>query len=240
MGATTLTLLLMLALLPSSAAASGHLNLSWTLPHQASAGQPIPFTWRGRHLGQTPKLVIQKPEGTAHTWRTILRLPTRSGSGQLPGLPLGKYRFRIADLAGPRVLAKQVTRVAVFGEVPFSTLFGTGGGGVLTTAAASFPYVSSISSDTPFTVAHNHCSFVHLAFVGNAWLSKGQTGLTTATVVQESREPVSGSAPLKEIGELDAELVPGQTWAIRASGDAEELAIDINGYAVCDSAEPFN
>ncbi|MBS1860416.1 MAG: hypothetical protein JSS68_01750 [Actinobacteria bacterium] len=240
MAAGTLALVFMLALLPSSASASGHLNLSWTLPHQASEGQAIPFTWRGRHLGQRPKLVIQKPEGTAHTWRTILRLPTRSGSGQLPGLPLGKYRLRIADLAGHYALAKQVAGVAVFGEVPFSTLFGMGGGGVLTTATASFPYVSSISGDTPFTVSHNHCSFVHLAFVGNAWLSQGQTGLITATVVQESREPVSASAPLKEIGELDAELVPGQTWAIKASGDAEELGIDINGYAVCDSTEPLN
>lgn len=36
---------------------------------------------------------------------------------------LGKYRFRIADLAGRRVLARQVGRVAVFGEVPFTTLF---------------------------------------------------------------------------------------------------------------------
>ncbi|MGH7484473.1 MAG: hypothetical protein ACREMY_02570 [bacterium] len=234
-----LTPLLVLALLPSSASANGHLSLSWTLPRAVNASAPIPFTWKGHHLGRRPKLVIQKPEGTAHTWRTILRLPTRSGSGQLPGLPLGKYRFRIADLAGHYVLTQQTAGIAVFGEVPFSTLFGTGGGGVLTTATASFPYVASISGDTPLTVAHNHCSFVHLAFVGNAWLSKGQTGLITATVVQESREPVSASAPIKEIGALDADLVPGQTWAIKASGDAEEPAIDINSYAVCDSTEPF-
>ncbi len=170
-----------------------------------------------------------------------MSLSSNSGSAELAGLPLGKYRFRLADLSGRRVLAQQVAGIAVFGEVPFSTLFGSTGG-VHATPKYSFPYVASweFGGSPAFKVEHNHCNFVHIAFVGSSWLSKGETGILTLTLVQESREPTTASAHTETIGGLDANLVPGQTWAVNMSGDAEEPIFYINGYAICDSVEPFS
>ncbi|MGH7193031.1 MAG: hypothetical protein ACREJM_05775 [Candidatus Saccharimonadales bacterium] len=256
-----LGLLGVLASAPAAIASHHHgqsPQVGWSLPRAASAGQAISFTWTGSNLGEGHKLVVQKPVGTAHTWRTILQLPTRSGSGQLSGLPLGKYRFRIADLvlvprprhgghhrAYFRVMAQEVAGVAVFGEVPFSTLFNSPEH-AHATSSYSFAYVASWqdwgTAPTAFTVEHNHCSFVHIAFLGVGWWLKGETEVptATATVVQESREPTSVTDAENTIGSLDAALVPGQSWALNLSAHSNEPAFYINGYAVCDSTEPFS
>jgi hypothetical protein len=226
-------------------------KVTLTVPAAVNENAPIPFSWTGKHLGRGHKLVIQRPVGTAHTWRSTWRLPSNSGSSQFAGLPLGTYRLRIADLIGRRVLARQVIIINVYGPVPFSTLFGDygEGPGVYTTPSASFPYVywfgagQPNSPSTGFSVKNNHCLSVHVAFVpaypGPA-AGNRSTITGTVAVVQESRDPVSASAPYDGLGSVDAELVPGQSWAITASytGDFEPR-IYLNGYAVCNSREPF-
>jgi hypothetical protein len=211
------------------------------LPRTANAGQPVAFSWSGRRLGRGHRLVIQKPEGTAHTWRTIIRLPSNRGSAQLSGLALGKYRFRIADLAGRRVLAQQVDGVAVFGEVPFTTLLREHDEHIVATPSTSFPYIERYwgTPQPAFSVGHTNCLSVHIAFVGQ--IAPGhhpEPGTATVTVIQETRDPVSASFPYEVIGGLDAELVLGQSWAVNI--DAGPGYIYVNGYAVCDNAEPFS
>jgi hypothetical protein len=233
-----------LALWVPSGIAKPHTSVSWTLPHAVSEGAPISFSWRGSHLGRKHRLVVQKPEGTAHTWRTIMKLSTNSGSGELPGMPLGKYRFRIADLSGPRVLAQEVAGIGVFGQVPLATLLGTSER-VYATPTNSFPYARSWGqvAEPAFTVEQNHCQSVHIAFVLGSGSYNIPGSVTTFTVVQESRDPVSASAVYNTIGSLDVELVPGQSWAVNIStkeAKAEEaghMTTYANGYAVCDSTE---
>jgi len=257
-----MAVVLALLLAPASALAARHQRppkpqLTWTLPTTASAGQPIGFTWTGSHLGKGHKLVVQKPEGTARTWRSIMRLNGNSGSAQLPGVELGHYRFRITDLAPVtrphrrsrrhwrphfQVMAEETLGIAVFGEVPFTTLFNSAEQ-AHATSSYSFAYVASYENGgSVFTVEHNHCSFVHIAFLGGGWWLKGetQTPTVTATLVQESREPTTVTAPENTIASLDAELVPGQSWALNLLAHSNEAAFYINGYAICDSAEPFS
>lgn len=231
--------------LPSNALARP--SISWQLPKAASEGQPVAFSWMGSHLGKKHRLVIQKPEGTAHTWRSILRLPTHSGSAELPPMPLGKYRLRIADLSGHRVLAQQVAGIGVFGQVPFSTLFqgSEHDQGVFAGPSYSFPYVGVWEDGgTPaFTVQRNHCVSVHIAFVTHLGSSYGTPGIGIVTLVQESRDPISGSSPFDAIGSLDASVIPGQSWAVNISAQQEKEGEDntyLNGYALCDSTEPFS
>lgn len=240
-GAIAVLVLLSALAPPSSALAARKPRLTWKLPHTASEGASVRFSWAGSHLGRNHKLVIQKPEGTAHTWRTILRLNGNSGSAELPSLALGKYRFRIADLSGRRVLAQQVAGIAMFGQVPFTRLFGENDAGVLATPTNSFPYVAHWQDDPQpaFKVEDNHCLSVHIAFVASEYHAHGTAAIT---LVQESRDPVSASAPFESIGSLDAELVLGQSWAVNILSklEAEEYYTYINGYAVCDSTEPFS
>jgi hypothetical protein len=241
----------LLTLCAPSALAARRPSLSWSLPHAVSEGAPIPFSWTGSHLGRKHRLVIQRPVGTARTWRTILRLPSNSGSAELPGMALGKYRLRLADLSRRRVLAQRVVGIGVFGQVPFSTLLKDSGRvGVYTTPNNSFPYVTwgepgnSEAPNTEFTVAHNHCLSAHIAFApgyqGLASYYNRATVVGTVTLVQESRSPVSATVPFDSIGALDAQLVFGQSWSINTSYEGEfEPLIFINGYAVCDSKESF-
>jgi hypothetical protein len=240
LGSLSLVAISLMLCAPSAFARRHHAprpRVSWTPAPAVNEGAPIPFSWRGSHLGRKHRLVVQRPVGTAHTWQTILRLSSNSGSGELPGFPLGTYRLRIADLVGRRVLAQQVAGIAVFGEVPFSTLFGSNNSGVHITPTTSFPYVNYYyGSSHLFTVEHNRCSHVHIAFVGHHGEYEDPKAPLTLTLVQESREPTTASAPPEAIGSLDAELVPGQSWGVNI---AATPGVYINGYAVCDSAESF-
>jgi len=227
----------------------------WKLPGRASEGQAIPFTWKVKgRIGGKYRLIAQRPVGTARVWRTMLRLRTRQGSAELPGQKLGKYRFRLALLEGRRVLAKQVVGIGVFGQVPFSTLFRGhyGHSGVYAAPSVSFPYIEETKPGqfdrpvTVFSVKDNRCTVVHIDFITGEeqWVLEVHEGYRPATgiitVVQQSRDPVSDSAPFNSPNAVDAELVPGQTWSVLAAYEnGEPPHIYLNGYAVCNSTEPF-
>ena len=226
--------------------------VSLTIPRAVSEGAAIPFSWTGRHLGRKHRLAIQRPVGTAHTWKTMMKLSSNSGSGELPGMALGKYRLRLADLSGGRVLATQVMGVGVFGQVPLSTLLAGKEleSGVYTTPSTSFPFAfrgfagPNATPDVAFTVEHNRCLSAHFGFVpgdaGQASYYKTNTVVGAVTLVQESRAPVRAAAAYNAIGSLDAELVFGQSWSLNMSYEGEfEPAMYINGYAICDSRESF-
>jgi hypothetical protein len=235
-------------------------QLSWKLPTAIGEGEPIPFSWSGRHLGEHHKLVVQRPVGTAHVWKAIMRLPSDQGTAELLGMALGRYRLRIADLAlvprpkslhhrRPhfRVLAKDAAGIGVFGQVPFSTLFNTDEHEhVYTAPQFSFPYVVGWNSldaeagggSTVFKVDRNACMSAHIAFVAASRETAKGTG--TLTLVQESRDAVSATVAFNTIGSLDAELTPGQSWAVTVDLSTSIGDAYLNGSAVCDSAEPFS
>jgi len=60
-------------------------------------------------------------------------------------------------------------------------------------------------------------------------------------VVQETRDPVSASAPFNGLGSLDAQLVPGHSWSVTLShaGGVSPLTFYMNGSASCDSTGPL-
>jgi hypothetical protein len=226
-------------LLAPTALATSAPRVSLKLPGAVDAGSPIPFSWSGRHLGPQHRLVVQRQVGTAHSWQTVMRLKANSGSDQLPGLPLGRYKLRIADFSIiRRVLAQQVARIGVFGLVPFSTLFNASENRVYTTPSTTFSYVAHYESfdDPAWTVSHNHCRSVHIAFVSG---SHYKPTTSTLTLVQETRDPVSVSTPTDAIATLDAELVPGQSWSVNPDTIGGESTFYINGYAVCESTAGF-
>lgn len=265
-------LLFLLVMSPQTEAASTALkrhrhrhnrsHVSLTLPSGMSEGQPIPFTWKAAGpVSGKYRLVVQRPVGTARTWRTMLRLRSRSGSAELPGQAIGEYRFRLALLWGHRVLAQQVAGVGIFGQVPFSVLFSDGlpgtefgkaENGVYATSSTSFPYIGGVwvgdhgRPNTVFSISRNHCTAVHIGFVlgetpGEGYSHPGSV-FGVVSLVQQSRDPVTAEVPLNGIGSVDAELVPGQTWSLLAEehdrdGVKAGPTVYFNGYAICDSTE---
>jgi hypothetical protein len=261
-GAAFLCALVMSLVLVSSASAKPRATVSWNLPPAVSEGVSIPFTWGVRHLGRHYRLVVQRPFGTAHVWKSIMRLPARSGSAELPGLRLGVRWFRIAAFRGKQLLAQEVSHVGVFGVVPFSVLLRNGNlttghleSGVYATASSSFPYIGGAYAgdhgrpNTIFSVNHNRCSGVHVDFVigespGEEYSYPGSV-YGVVSVVQQSRDPVASEAPLNGIGSVDAGLVPGQAWSLlveenNRDGRLGAPTVYFNGYAICDNREPFS
>jgi hypothetical protein len=252
----------------SSALAKPSPGVSWTPARGVTEGSVIPFSWSSRHLGKTDRLVVQRPVGTAHVWKTMLKLSKRKGSSDLPGQALGQYRYRLAALRGHRVLAEQVATIAVFGQVPLSVLFrhsnslpgATSPGasldsGVYATSATSFPYVgnAAIGEDPPtttiFSVQHNHCVAVHIDFVLGETPGEGYSYPASVygivSLVQQSRDPVASEVPLNGLGSVSAELIPGQTWSLLTTnadrnGIPAGPTVYFNGYATCDSTESLS
>lgn len=249
-----------LCVVPAALAAPGP-RVSWTLPSTANAGSAVAFSWTAKHLRPGNRLVIQRQEGTARSWQTVVRLPNGiSGSAQLPGLPLGTYRLRMADLGSrARALAQQQRGLNVFGQVPLIELF-TGLNEPLTerpvaTATHTFQYLLHYYAPVRGSVltepaANNNCRSIHFDFVPVAPTAsdartpaahKSQaTEQGVLTLVQQSADPVSASAPYEAFGSLDASLTPGQSWALNLSvtGGENVLFIDLNGYAICDRVGP--
>jgi hypothetical protein len=191
-------------------------------------------------------LLVQRPVGTAHVWKTVTRLTKNSGSGQLPGVPLGdKYRYRLAAIEGTRVLARDVQGFSIFGQVPFSTLLNEYQNKVLTLAQGTFPYTRYNYGDRSpiIEVNNNNCLSVHIDFVAFEYYNHAAPGTETFTLVQESRDPVSVSVPYNSIGALEAELSPGQSWGLNSSHASPHQGSPtmsyLNGYAICKSTETF-
>lgn len=231
-------------MVPANAAAKRKAAVSWSLTPTVNEGAPIPFSWSAARLGRNYRLVIQRPFGTVHVWKSIMRLQTTSGSATLPGSGLGTRRFRIAAFRGSKLLAKQVSSVSIFGTVQFTTLLQIDSPAVHTMTGNSFSYVREWSvggdySENLFGVSNNNCSSVHVAFAVGSWASESRV-IGTVTVVQESRDPVSSSVPFEGTGSVDAELTPGQTWGVNASTQGGVGEFFINGYATCYSTEPFH
>jgi hypothetical protein len=224
-------------------------RVSFTLPGVVNAAVPVSFSYTNSGVRGRSRVVLQRQEGTAHVWRIVEGLRRGGGSATLGGLPLGHYLTRVAVLdARGRVLAQQQRRLAVFGDVSFSTLFSGGGGGqagVYTTPTGTFPYVLSRYDGavdyTAFTVTQNPCRSVHLTFVeGTDSVDDPSQQHGTATVVQQSADPVSTTEPGNSPGAVDAALTPGQSWALNVSQAQNEptsflFTWYINGSANCDS-----
>jgi hypothetical protein len=231
------------AAVPADAAKRPKVTL--TLPPQADQGAPIPYTFTASRVRRHDKLVVQRQTGTAKVYRTVaVLLHARSGSGTLPPLSLGDYRYRIAVLGRHRghrrVLASRRTRVAVFGTVPLGRLI-NGDSGTYTTPTRTFPYVfradaNEVTGDTELTVSphSNHCRSIHFDFVPESYYDSDDP--VTITIVQQSLDPVSASARPDDFGALDAPLRPGESWSLQTSvfSDRDANEVDFNGWASCD------
>jgi hypothetical protein len=238
---------------PTPAMAAVKPSVTLALPARADAGAPIPYSFTAAKVRSRDKLVIQRQTGTAKVYRNVTVLVhAPSGSGSLPALALGNYRYRIAVLRKvhrkTKLVASRSAKVAVFGEIALSRLL-NGPDGTYTTPSRTFPYVervvaTRVTGDTVLTVdaGDNHCRSIHFDFVPERYSSSDPNDPITLTVVQQSADPISASARPDEFGALDVPLEPGESWSLQTSVTREEqsVEVDLNGSASCDRVAPFN
>jgi hypothetical protein len=216
-------------------------RVSVSLPGSTNAATSIPFSYSASGIGRGERVVLQRPEGTGHVWRTVLTLHSGTRSATLPGLAIGRYQLRIATLAHfGHLLAQQPRRVMVFGNVAFASLFGIAHTGVVTVPTGTFPYAlhlyDGLVDYTAFSVGTaNPCRSVSLQYVPyiDPVASQNQG---TGSIVQQSADPVTTTVPTDTVSMLNADLVPGQSWAFNVSQpDGGLIDWYINGTANCDS-----
>lgn len=224
--------------------------IALTIP-EASAGSPMRYSYSTARVPVKATLVIQRAVGTAHRFKTVARLAHgASGSGTLAALNLGQYSFRIAAIVDRRtrhrqttvVLAQQTVRARVFGTVTFAGFFNQNEL-TATLPESTFTYVfrgNSIETGPPVnlvTVAakNNVCRSVHVDWVPvNYWMN-APPQTSELLIVQESTGPVSRTANDKQMNEVDAGLIPGQSWGINyaVTSPRSEMNGYVNGTLSC-------
>ena len=229
---------------PPAAFARATPKVSWTVPSTATAGAAIPFKWSAQHVSRHTHILVQRQEGSARVWRTVLRLPHRSGgSAELRALPLGSYKVRIVA-SGPGGRHTSSTRhLLVFGRVPFSQLFAgrdDTGDGTMTLNTGTFNYSIQGVGSTLETVTRSTCRFVHVDYVAQ---NSAPSGTVSVSLGQQSIAPVSSTTNLNSIGSLDGAVVPGQSWALTYTTGGFDISwyglwFVANGYADCYSTSP--
>jgi hypothetical protein len=234
---------LLLLMLPPAALAHRY-HVAIRLPATATSGSPVPFTWSASAPGV---IVVQKPEGTAHVWRTILRLHGHGGASTLPPTAIGTYHMRIAAINGRQTFAESQVFLHVYGQVPFATLFHRNGVQTVTTPTNTFDYVAvpGLEDTPPLTVTNNNCTSLHIEWdthiIGYRPPQIPPELQATLSLVQEAREPQSVTARYETISTLDA-TIEGKSWSLEAKNSNTEWDLQgyVNGYGICDSTEELD
>jgi hypothetical protein len=187
----------------------------------------------------------------------MFKLPPRAaGSTAIPPLGLGTYKIRIAILtpSGTQV-ANQQQLLRVFGKVPLGKLLTANSvrfvndrveAGTVTLPTATFSYVLKAASRPGLIVvrkANSECRSLHLDFTVPKAHSEilNPASSLTLSLTQESLDPASVTTTPDIVATFDAKLVPGESWSLSASNDANYPAVYFyaNGYADCDGTKPF-
>ena len=99
-------LVILALLLPAGAAdAAAHVTLSLDFENiQVTAGAGIPYSYTAAHVPRGDTVALQRQYGAVYKRVTFLR--QSSGHGTAPGLPMGRYGYRLLLRRGKKVLTK--------------------------------------------------------------------------------------------------------------------------------------
>jgi hypothetical protein len=224
-----------------------HSNLKLAVPSQSTAGQPIPFSIASAGVLPGDALLIQRQQGTAHSWRTVAVVGRHVG--KLPALPMGRYNVRVIELThrSHRVYGENDARLRVFGTVPLSVLFaGSYTAGTVNLPGSTFTFVDYLGPGGTATIqaAANDCRSVHFdvayAYPNLQYYPTYNPPAGVLTVTQETADPQATTIAPNAIGALDAFLVVGQSWSVNGQADPGHVFLyDLNGSASCLSATPL-
>lgn len=156
----------------------------------------------------------------------------------VPPLALGRYHLRLVALRDGHIIATTGSkRFEVFGVVPLARLLNTQPESIALTST-SFSYVATafMAGDGPrpfFSVeaSRNPCRSVHIKW-GNE--PGSFEGTVTVSVLRASADPVSSSAAPGATNDINARLVPGESWSVTAMNHTGyQTSAYLNGSASC-------
>jgi hypothetical protein len=234
-------------------------SVAWSLPgvDSVNANAATSFSWTSSQVPAAYSVVLQQAEGTGKVWQTLQTLTGSTGTGGLPAVGIGQgYPFRVAVLDNTGfAIATASTSVNAFGSVSFAVLDNDSSGndaGTYTSPTSTFTWEFRLDEwynqgGTIVTVPANlnDCESLSLQYEAGAgsgdWAQ--DTGTQTATLVQESANPVTSTAAFNKVGTLSSQIVPDQSWSVEVqytgSHNDDDYYAYLNGTAVCDSTTPI-
>jgi len=214
--------------------------------NKVSAGSsfPVKFVVAGMPAGT--RSYLQRVAGTPPTWKSVRQLTGRIGTVTAPGVPMGKYLYRVYSVSGQLRKASATKFLYSYGDVLFSTICskitsifhvpmfsglglicGTGTRQLGTTptsfayAAIALTYESFPSYQGIFSF-NSTCRSMSLRFSEGVGYSPGvgyagsNSFTTYVQVDQPSANPVHSSAAPDTIGTLTTSIVKG-SWVLYTS-----------------------
>ena len=241
------------AWLAMTASASAKPSVSFAFAsNKVSAHHPISVRYSSSGLPAGSSLYLQRQEGTAHAWKDVGKLKGTAGTEPAPGVPTGKYVYRIQARQNTKVVAVSPSKVLyAYGTVSMATL--CSGPGVIINAGNGCPfngstqigehvfqYVVLITSNegSVYPSFYNLIDFPKttcrsVAFTFGMPANGSESGDTAyLETIEQTRDPQMASAGFGVLKTLHAKL-DGHPWFLEnsASSGADEIAI--NGKASC-------
>lgn len=236
--------------------AHGRPTANVTLPPEVTAGQGFSFPYTTSGIPRGGRIYIQRQEGTAHVWRNVVSLPiAHRGTGAAAALSMGRFKFRVVIfVSGRMVSSTSAIVVSSYGTIPLGELLPSdaaiaGPQGSVLVGSNTFNFIDGTSfDDTEELLSSNATSCRSLSIdIGapantpaNIAAFPGANDWTwTATVYQQTADPVSATVGPGQTATLNANIVPGQSWDLSATfagtnpNATSPDGVLINGTASC-------
>ncbi|MCU1678747.1 MAG: hypothetical protein JWM93_3505 [Frankiales bacterium] len=211
-----------------------------------SARTAIAYSYAASGVPRGAHLALQRQMGTAHAWRTVNNLASRSGSSSTPGLPLGRYMFRVAVLdAANHVLAAKSRVVLSYGTVSYAALcratFGSCGTGAYAVgthvfAAEDVFWDNSVALTTQRRFGPTSCRSATLSIaIPNEAAHSVSDGTDTLALLQQTLDVQSADVAVNSVATLHTRL-DGAAWELDTSTTGYSHYLIVKGTLSCYTA----
>jgi hypothetical protein len=206
------------------AKASGKITFSF-VNKKVDAKQPATLNYSSVGVPSAATFVVQRQFGSANVWRKVASLSGPSGSATVPGVPLGKYLYRIhAKLPGGGAVNSHSHPLFSYGAVPLDqlcneyfdgfTIHGDNcgdqdtyqiGGTVFTYTASNYAEAAP-DYRIVLEAKSSSCRSVDVKWGVPDGYESSQNAMVTLSVIRADADPQRGTIPLKQVGTLHATL----------------------------------
>ena len=226
---------------PSAPAVRASAVLAFKHDKVSHGVKPV-FTYKTAHLPSGAVIDLQRQYGSAHVWKNVERLRAGPGTATAPGVPMGKYDYRLrVTKSGRTVVTSAVRPLYSYGTVAFSTLCayvnnGPCSSNTVQIGTTIFTYYLSGSNVYPTYSAimkfpSTSCSNMSVEF-GTDDTTSGAHAYVE--MIQSRTDPQYGSTPIATIEKFSPTL-DGGPFYLEVS-ETGGYTVYLNGPATCYTA----
>jgi hypothetical protein len=221
--------------------ASTHPTATFTFKHSKVDRNVKPvLTYSTSHLPTRSVIYLQRQFGTAHVWENVEKLKAAKGTTTAPGVPMGKYGYRIRVLhKGKAIAYSHIRYLYSYAKVQISALCadyygGSCGSQTVQIGQTIFTYVMdnccstypSYQTDLQFNTTS--CDALTVTFATQDTSSGARAYVE---VIQSRSDPQYGSTPIATIGTFHAKLDGGPFYLESSETNGDDVYE--NGSASC-------